>query len=79
MINPYYLFMGEAEGYLDTRESKLVNVIKTLKNVNADALPMSALETACYAFDLDPASLSMRELERIVSETHKDVEYIKYL
>ena len=78
MINPYYLFMSEAEGYLDTRESKLVNIIKVLKQVNAATVPMSALETACRSFDLDPASLTTRELDRIAAETRKVIEYIKY-
>ncbi len=63
--NPYYLYMAEAEGYLDTRESKIQRVIKEVKNYPAATMPQSAFESVCRMNDLDPASLSSSELRRI--------------
>lgn len=63
--DPYYLFMAEAEGLLDTRESKLQRIIKEVKNYPAETMPQGAFETACICNDLDPASLSPSEVRRI--------------
>ena len=63
--NPYYLYMAESEGLLDTRESKIQRVIKEVKNYPAEAMPQSAFKSVCMMNNLDPASLSSSELRRI--------------
>ncbi len=64
-INPYYPYMAEAEGYLDTRESKIRRVIADVKRYPDPVMSQSAFETVCKLNGLNPYSLSERELRRI--------------
>ena len=63
MLNPYYLYMAEKEGYLNTRESKLQRVIKDIKN--AAALVDGNFELILKQNGIEPDSLTERELRKI--------------
>ena len=62
MINPYYLFMGEASGYLNTRESKIQKTIKDIKN---DPREVVDLAEVLVKNGIDPKSITPKELDRI--------------
>lgn len=63
----YGLYMAEAEGYLNTRESKIQRVIKAVKAYPAVTMPESAFRRALAQNGIDPNSLTQRELRRINS------------
>lgn len=61
----YCLYMGEKEGYLSTRESKIQKVIKNIKNYDAAAMPESVFKRVLIENGIEPSSLTERELNRI--------------
>ena len=62
MINPYYLFMAEAGGYLNTRESKIQ---KTIKDIKSDPREVVDLAEVLVKNGIDPKSITFKELDRI--------------
>jgi len=68
---PYYLYMAETEGYLNTRESKINRVINEIKAYPAETMPEYAVVETLRRNGIDPASVTNKEFNRINYEIKK--------
>ena len=62
---PYGLYMAEAGGYLNTRESKLQKIIKTVKAYPDGVMPNLVFYAICEECGIMPDSLTNAEMTRI--------------
>lgn len=65
MSLPYNLYMAEANGYLNTRESKLQKIIKMIKNYPENTMPNLVFYTICNECGITPDSITKEEMTRI--------------
>jgi hypothetical protein len=61
----YGLYMAEAEGYLDTRESKIQKIIKKVKNYPYSSMPEEVFYQTCEECGIAASTLSQAEIKRI--------------
>jgi hypothetical protein len=61
----YGLYMGEAEGYLDTRESKIQKIIREVKNYPNSSIPEDIFYQICEECGIAASTLSQAEIKRI--------------
>ena len=66
-VNPFHMDVLEQEGYLSTRESKIQRVIKAVKAYPAADLPERDFNLILMENDIEPDSLTQRELRRILN------------
>ena len=66
-VNPFHMYVLEQEGYLTTRESKIQRVIKAVKAYPAADLPECDFNLILMENDIEPGSLTQRELRRILN------------
>lgn len=59
------LYMAEANGYLDTRESKLQKIIKKIKMYPDGVMPNLVFYAICEECGIMPDSLTNAEMTRI--------------
>lgn len=65
MTLPYGLYMAEANGYLNTRESKLQKIIKTVQAYPDGIMPNLVFYAICEECGIAPDSLTEAEMTRI--------------
>lgn len=65
MSLPYNLYMAEADGYLDTRESKLQRIIKAVKTYPDSVMPILVFYAICEDCGIAKNSLTDAEMTRI--------------
>ena len=65
MTLPYGLYMAEAKGYLNTRESKLQKIIATVKAYPDGVMPNLVFYAICEECGIAPDSLTDAEMARI--------------
>lgn len=68
MINPYYLYMAEKEGYLNTREGKINKLITLLCECDD---PNYYFDKYCNKVGLNQWDLTDKEANRIKREVEK--------
>lgn len=61
----YGLYMAEAGGYLNTRESKLQKLIKTVKAYPDGVMPNLVFYAVCEECGIAPGSITEAEMTRI--------------
>ena len=61
----YGLYMAEAGGYLNTRESKLQKLIKTVKAYPDGVMPNLVFYAVCEECGITPGSITEAEMTRI--------------
>lgn len=62
---PYNLYMAEANGYLNTRESKIQKVIKQVKAYPDKVMPNLVFYAICEECGIAPDSITKAEMTRI--------------
>lgn len=62
---PYGLYMAESDGLLDTRESKIQNIIKEVKNYPYDTISDTTFYIICENCGIKAVSLTNSEIARI--------------
>lgn len=62
---PYGLYMAEAKGYLNTRESKLQKIIRIVKSYPNRIISESIFYSICKKCEINPNSLTEVEIRRI--------------
>lgn len=65
MTLPYGLYMAEANGILNTRESKLQKIIKAVKAYPDSVMPNLIFYTICEECGIAPGSITKEEMTRI--------------
>lgn len=65
------LFMAEAEGLLDTRESALRAIVQDIKNYPEDSMPDLVFYSICESHGISAGSLTFEEFERIKREIER--------
>lgn len=61
----YGLYMAEAEGYLDTRESRIQKIIYTIKHCSSETIYDSDFYAICHMCGIPHENLTKAEIIRI--------------
>lgn len=61
----YGLYMAEAEGYLNTRESRIQEIIYTIKHCSSEIIYDSDFYVICHMCGVSRESLTNAEIIRI--------------
>lgn len=67
MTLEYGLFIAEAEGLLDTRESKIQRIIKAVRNYPDAVMPNLVFYSICKENGIEPGTLTRAEMSRITT------------